>query len=556
MMGEGMEQAVSAQHVNEEAVLNGELTAYSDEITINVTTDRYQNDPSVAYIGDGVVAFSWTSTEQGKDYVYARLYDEAGNPLSGEILINTDFSGDFSDTRITQYSDGAFYVSWTETIGGTIPETETQWAAILDSGGNILLNPTEYDENDAPDLRLAPHVHLFDNDTRAVATTVQYFYGSQFELTNIDVKISVYTLSPFSEVLSSTAINGDESSDRERSPTVLEMADGGFLLLWQTNGPGGYPKLEAQRYDNTGTKQGNPFVVATYLHESDDGPGTTSIAENVSAALLSDGSYIIVWEASSIDGHGAADGDGTAIMGRRYGADDTPLTDAFIVNDVTEGYQFTPTVTGLESGGYVVTWQTPDPEGFGYDISAVFYEIPLYGGDAILGTEASETLTGTADADTLAALKGNDLLEGLKGTDTLYGGDGSDTLNGGGGNDRLYGDNGHDLLFGDGGNDILFGDVGFDTLTGGAGDDVLSGGFHADKFVFASGSGQDTITDFEAHKDSLDLSETTTDFTDLASVQVAATDTADGVLIDLGGGDSVLIAGMTVSDLADISIEY
>lgn len=666
-----MKQENSAQQVDEEAVLDGDLTTYSDELTINTTTDRYQNDPSVAYIGDGTVAFSWISTEQGNDYVYTRLYDEAGNPLSDEILVNTDFSGDFSETRIVQYGDGSFYVTWTETDDSTLPETETQWAAIVDSSGNIVLDPFEYDENDAPDLRLAPHFHLFDDDSRVVATTVKYFIGSSFEITNIDVKIAVYTLDPVAEVLSSTAINGDESSDRERSPTVVEMADGGFLLLWQT-GSGSYPQLEAQRYDNTGTEQGDSFVVANYLYEKDDDPAVLVTANNVSAALLSDGSYVIVWEAFSIDGSGAADGDGTAIMGRRYSADDEPLTDAFIINDVTDGYQYTPTVTALESGGYVVTWQTPDPEGFGYDISAVFYEVPLYGSDATIGSDTSDSLTGTSEGDTLVGLDGNDQLDGLTGADSLYGGAGGDTLTGGGGNDRLYGGAGHDVLSGDGGNDVLYGDTGndsfdggagndtanyfesaaavtldltdggstgqakgdtyvniehvtgskrsdditgdgsdnrlkgmdgwdtlsgaggddtleggggndklhggsgddvlsggrrsddlsggegndtltggagFDTLTGGAGNDVLTGGFHADVFVFAAGSGTDTITDFEADKDSLDLSAVTANFTNLASVEAAATATETGLLIDLGGGDSVLLTGIDMDDL-------
>ncbi|NVJ68736.1 MAG: hypothetical protein HWE08_00190, partial [Alphaproteobacteria bacterium] len=58
------------------------------------------------------------------------------------------------------------------------------------------------------------------------------------------------------------------------------------------------------------------------------------------------------------------------------------------------------------------------------------------------------------------------------------------------------------------------------------------------------------ITDFTVVDDMLDLSETATDFTDLASVQGAATDTVDGLLIDLGGGDSVLLQGISISDLS------
>ncbi|MBO6966599.1 MAG: hypothetical protein JJ850_18415, partial [Kordiimonadaceae bacterium] len=41
------------------------------------------------------------------------------------------------------------------------------------------------------------------------------------------------------------------------------------------------------------------------------------------------------------------------------------------------------------------------------------------------------------------------------------------------------------------------------------------------------------------------------DFTTLADVQAAATETEAGLLIDLGGGDSVLLANATLASLAD-----
>jgi len=58
---------------------------------------------------------------------------------------------------------------------------------------------------------------------------------------------------------------------------------------------------------------------------------------------------------------------------------------------------------------------------------------------------------------------------------------------GGAGNDTIWGGQGADAINGGDGNDVLLGGAGSDTLTGGAGSDV---------FLFASGSGQDSITDF------------------------------------------------------------
>jgi Ca2+-binding RTX toxin-like protein len=69
---------------------------------------------------------------------------------------------------------------------------------------------------------------------------------------------------------------------------------------------------------------------------------------------------------------------------------------------------------------------------------------------------------------------------------------GSDTFTG---VSRVRGSNFADTITGDGSNNVLDGRTGDDTLTGGDGDDQLTGGGGKDTFVFAPGSGKDTITD-------------------------------------------------------------
>ena len=81
---------------------------------------------------------------------------------------------------------------------------------------------------------------------------------------------------------------------------------------------------------------------------------------------------------------------------------------------------------------------------------------------------------------------------------TIKGGSSIDTIYGGAGNDSILGNNGNDKLFGDAGNDKLLGGNGADTLTGGKGNDTLTGGAGADVFVYATGDGNDVITDYTA----------------------------------------------------------
>ena len=149
------------------------------------------------------------------------------------------------------------------------------------------------------------------------------------------------------------------------------------------------------------------------------------------------------------------------------------------------------------------------------------------------GLEQTETLP---DVESLIGSAHNDILAGDRRDNDLDGGAGDDTLYGGpgGGDDNMAGGLGNDRLFGGQGNDILI---------GGQGDDRLAGGAGADVFVFGSGDGADTVTDFSAGTDKLDL--TAFEIEDIEDVTMTTGD--DGVTIDLTDvdGGSILLAGLT-----------
>lgn len=147
------------------------------------------------------------------------------------------------------------------------------------------------------------------------------------------------------------------------------------------------------------------------------------------------------------------------------------------------------------------------------------------GNDWLIGEEGNDTLAGGADNDSLYGASGNDSISGGAGEDWLYGGQNDDTLDGGAANDMLWGGSG---------NDSLSGAAGVDALDGGSGNDTLTGGAGADTFVFASGHGNDTITDFATDTDHIDLSAFTgiTQFSDLSGL---ITDSGNDAVIDLTG---------------------
>ena len=198
------------------------------------------------------------------------------------------------------------------------------------------------------------------------------------------------------------------------------------------------------------------------------------------------------------------------------------------------------------------------------------------GRDTLDGGEGNDSLEGNDDADLLIGGLDSDMLNGGRARDTLEGGDGNDTLLGGGGRDRLEGGTGGDTINGGNGRDVIFGGqgddelnggarndairggLGDDTLNGGTGDDkliggTLGGGSNSDTFVFADGDGNDTIVDFDAldPNEKIDLAAVTaiTNINDLTDPGGAASQQGADVLIDTGGGNSILLLNVSLGDL-------
>ncbi|MEM9798238.1 MAG: calcium-binding protein [Pseudomonadota bacterium] len=201
------------------------------------------------------------------------------------------------------------------------------------------------------------------------------------------------------------------------------------------------------------------------------------------------------------------------------------------------------------------------------------------GADRLLGEAGADILNGGDGDDELDGGDGDDDLTGGTGIDILRGGDGDDTIDAGSGNDTVwggrgsnavflgagadqyygsdqtelgyfdivYGDDGADIIQGGDGFDVFSGDAGDDTLSGGGGDDTLTGGAGMDRFVFASGDGADTITDFTLTDDLIEIDGFVIDPADLPAGVLATADGSD-VILTYGGGDTILIQGGDIAD--------
>ena len=110
-------------------------------------------------------------------------------------------------------------------------------------------------------------------------------------------------------------------------------------------------------------------------------------------------------------------------------------------------------------------------------------------------------------------------------------------------------------LRGNAGDNILIGNAGSDILIGGRGDDILTGGKDGDTFVFARGTGHDTVTDYVGNTDRIDFSgmDGITGFADMKSNHLS---TVNGNVIITDGADQITLLGVDKAELVKAMFDF
>ncbi|OIP87838.1 MAG: hypothetical protein AUK37_00675 [Rhodobacterales bacterium CG2_30_65_12] len=226
--------------------------------------------------------------------------------------------------------------------------------------------------------------------------------------------------------------------------------------------------------------------------------------------------------------------------------------------------------------GYKAIWDTGGTDTIEYQ-GARGVKIDLHGAtlnyerggggfiSAVNGIVGGFTIAAGVVIENARSGRGNDRLVGNDVDNRLFAGGGNDKIRGHAGDDTLIGRTGRDTLFGGDGADILRGQGGYDTLRGGAGadrlnggkgDDRLFGGVDADTFVFNARPGHDRIEDFSVVEDGLRFDPALWGGAPKTAAEIVtmALDGSDGLIWRFGGGNSVLLVGVTDTAGLDAAI--
>ncbi|MBX9458602.1 MAG: hypothetical protein KL863_22560 [Rhizobium sp.] len=170
------------------------------------------------------------------------------------------------------------------------------------------------------------------------------------------------------------------AADNQKDPEVVGLADGGWVATWSSYGQdgSGYGIVQ-QRYGANGKKVDGPENLVPTT--------TTGVQDFADIAALDDGGWVVTW--SSRPNINDA---GFNIRFQAYNADGSKQGSETQANTTFLHDQTKSNVTGLDTGGWVVTWQSQDADG----VSDIYQQVYNSSG-AKLGTETLVNTFTSAD---------------------------------------------------------------------------------------------------------------------------------------------------------------
>ena len=341
------------------------LVPQGAEFQVNSYTPLPPDSPSVAADADGDFVVVWSFSSYDGQYgtdtsylsIHGRRYASDGSEQGVPFQVNTYTTGRQYRADAAADADGDFIVVW-ESYGSNGTDTEHR-----------SVQGQRYSSDGSPQ-------------------------GAEFQ---------VNTYTPHSQFRASVAAD----------------ADGDFVVVWESVGSAGtdtsYRSIHGQRYDSSGSPQGDEFQVNTW---------TTNYQIRASVAADADGDFVVVWQSYGSSG---TDESGYSVQGQRYASDGSTQGDQFQVNTYTTGFQTSPSVAARPDGDFVVVWRSDGS--YGTDTSGFSLNGQRYASDgSAQGAEFQVNAYTTGDQvypSVAAAADGNFVVvwesPGSYGTDTSSG---------------------------------------------------------------------------------------------------------------------------------------
>jgi len=320
------------------------LVPIGPEFRANTTTDWDQNDAAVAMAPDGSFVIVWEGEDDsGHDDIYFQRFSPQDLPLGPETRVNTTTKGSQRDPAVAIDAAGNFIIAW-EDDEGTDGDGDGVFARRFDAAGQAL----------GDEFLVNTTTTGWQNDA-AVAMSPDGQVVIVWKSTNgsggTDITAQRYDATG-NRAGEEFLVGLPSSKAKNKDPSVALDPSGDFVITWWRGGRG----IIAQRYDALGKEQGDTMLVPPR--------GDLSVyGYSPVVAMDSTGGFVIAWSQAGLGLPAINYG----IAAQRFNASGEAVADAFVatqsLNEVVE-----PTIAMDARGAFVVAWEDL------YHISARRYE--------------------------------------------------------------------------------------------------------------------------------------------------------------------------------------
>ena len=388
-------------------ILNADGSESVSEFLVNEYTNHVQSHPEVALLSNGGFVITWHSfdPQQGDTSgtgVKARIFNADGTEAVSEFLVNELTNHYQLIPSVTSLSDGRFIVTWFSydpSFGDT--SLREFKARIFNTDGTeavseFLINDfiDEYTDYDP----VEPNVAALSNGGFVVTWfSIDSDHGDPTD----SIKARIFNADG-TEAVPEILVN-ELTNSRQSHPAVSVLSNGSFVVTWTSEDPqqgdSSVTGIKARIFNSDGTEGVSEFLVNEY---------TSGIQYQSGVTALSNGGFVVTWISEDPQQGDASE---TGIKARIFNADGSQATSEFLVNEFTDGYQQSPSITALPDGGFIVSWDSrvsQQGEAGSFDVKARIFNAdgtprdissPATDEDTALTIEAATLLANDTDAD-------------------------------------------------------------------------------------------------------------------------------------------------------------
>ncbi|MSU21009.1 MAG: hypothetical protein EXS30_06400 [Pedosphaera sp.] len=300
---------------------------------VNVNGAGDQQNVRVRTTKSGGAVFVWQGGSQGNQEIYARFAGPNGVFTTGDVLVNTEISGQQGDPAVALLADGSVAVTWSSF--GQDGSLQGVFGQVLSSTGQKVGAEFRVNQFTRANQRTSVVVGLTDGNYVVAWVSEQQRYEN-----SVDIYARLF--SPTKGALGNEMLV-NTSANVCANPELSASSSGGFLAGWSERDLGVDDNswdVLVRAFDSAGNKIGAENKVNTHRGGSHFAPQIASNGLN----------QLVVWTSMGQDG--SAEG----VFGRFINASGEGESNEFQVNTFSQSKQMHPVIASDGGDQFIAVW--------------------------------------------------------------------------------------------------------------------------------------------------------------------------------------------------------